>query len=140
MNTNVNTNQAFNPTNLYQPQVSPPPVQNQGLNFNQTFNQPTFQPAYQPQPGNGQPFLQQSYGAPLQQQYGQPYNQAQQYGIQNLGYAYNQPTQTYNQPPPVYSQQQSNNPYQNFQANPNISLNNSNFGALNQQITLDTKK
>lgn len=124
---------------MYQPQVSTPQVQNQGLNFNQTFNQPT----YQPQPGNGQPFIPpQTYGAPLQQQqqYGQPYNQTQQYGIQNLGYPYNPPNQTYSQPAPVYSQQQSSNPYQNFQANPNISLNNSNLGALNKQITLDTKK
>lgn len=135
-NTNNNINLGLDISNTFQPVTTPQvvaQVQNQGLLYNQ--------PVYQPHPPNGQGFTQQPYTSPLMPQYGQPYSQPQPYGIQNIGYGYNQPSNTYNQ--------QAINPYQNFQPNPNISLsinplnlnpiNTSNLGALNKQITLDTK-
>lgn len=135
-NTNNNINLGFDISNTSQPVVNPhvvaPQVQNQGLLYNQ--------PVYQTHSPNGQAFTQQPYGSPLVPQYGQSYPQ-QPYGMPNIGYGYNQPSTAYNQ--------QTTNPYQNFQPNPNISLsinplnlnpiNTSNLGALNKQITLDTK-
>lgn len=110
-----------------------PQLQNQGLIYNQ--------PVYNSHQGNGQPYMQQPYvSPPLMPQYNQPYPQPQAYAAQNLGFSFNQPNT-------VYNNQQGNNLYQSFQPNSNINLNplnlnpinTSNFGALNKQITLDTK-